>query len=135
VASFYIDNDTPLHIAVLLRGAGHTAVTARSLGLTAAKDDAQLLTAAQRGAVLVTHNAKDFSLLHSAWLRWSDAWGVGAQHAGILLLPQATAAERARGAMGADELAQFILDLVAQGSPTTNELWQWQRGRGWVRRP
>jgi hypothetical protein len=44
---------------------------------------------------LVTHNRKDFDLLHAAWIRWSGAWQTTARHLGILILPQAWSVERA----------------------------------------
>ncbi len=135
MASLYIDNDVAVGVAVLLRGAGHQAVTTRDLGRTRASDAAQLLTAAQRNWIFVTHNANDFALLHDGWRRWSEAWGVPAQHAGIVVLPQATAAERARRRLDEVELAQFLIDLFATGAPRANELWQWRRGRGWVLEP
>jgi hypothetical protein len=135
MASVYIDNDVAAEVAALLRGAGHQAVTTGEVGLARAMDTAQLLTAAQRGRSFVTHNAKDFVLLHDGWRRWSEAWGVSEQHAGILILPQATAAERALGRMNPIELAQFLIDLFATGAPRANELWQWRRGRGWVLEP
>lgn len=135
MASVYIDNDVAADIARLLQGAGHQAVTAGAIGLTRATDAAQLLTAAQRGWTFVTHNAKDFVLLHDGWCRWSDAWGVAAKHAGILVLPQATAAERARRRLDVVELAQLLIDLFATGAPGANELWLWRRGRGWVLEP
>lgn len=135
MASVYIDNDVATDVAPLLRGAGHQAVTTVEMGLTRATDAAQLLIAARRGWSFVTHNAKDFVLLHDGWCRWSEAWGVSAQHAGILVIPQATAAERARRRLDAVELAQFLIDLFATGAPQANELWQWRRGPGWVLEP
>lgn len=36
-----------------------------------ASDDAHLSLAARSGWILVTHNAKDFILLHAAWRRWA----------------------------------------------------------------
>jgi hypothetical protein len=132
VATFSLDNDVPMRMAALLRAAGHHVVTARELGMTGADDDVVLLAAADRASAVISHNVKDFTLLHGAWLRWTARWSVDARHGGILLLPQPTAAERLRDAMNAVELTRLVLALVAQGSPRPNELWQWQRGRGWV---
>lgn len=36
-----------------------------------ASDDAHLSLTARSGWILVTHNAKDFILLHAAWRRWA----------------------------------------------------------------
>jgi hypothetical protein len=133
MADYYIDHDVPLRMAWHLRTAGHGAVTVRDRGLEGADDDEHVLGATARGAILITHNSKDFTLLHRAWHRWATAWSVDARHGGILLLPQPTAAERDRGAMDAAALAALVLQLAAAGHPQPGELWQWQRGLGWVR--
>jgi hypothetical protein len=133
MASLCLDNDMATRVAGMLRAAGHQAVTARDLGLARASDAELLLIAAQRGWTFVTHNADDFTLLDDGWRRWSTAWGVTAHHAGILLLPQATPAERARGRLDPVELAQHLIDLLDSGQPGSNELWQWQRAASWVR--
>src|SRR5688500_6021775 len=109
MASLCLDNDVAAHVAGLLQTAGHQAVTTRHIGLSRASDAELLLVAAQRGWILVSHNADDFVLLDDGWRRWSAAWGVAEQHAGILLLPQATPAERARGRLGPVELAQHLI--------------------------
>ncbi len=92
-----------------------------------------MLLAGQRGWIMVSHNAEDYAVLHDGWLRWSAAWGVNPRHAGILTLPQATRAERSEGRMGALDLAQLIIDLLNTGALHPNELWDWRRGRGWIR--
>ena len=97
MANVLTDHDVAVEIARRLQRAGHQAVTARDLGLSRASDAELLLIAAKRGSVLVTHNGSDFAMLHDGWLRWSADWNVRAHHAGILVLPQPTAAERARG--------------------------------------
>jgi hypothetical protein len=133
MASLCLDNDVAVHVATILRTAGHQAVTTRDLGLGRASDAQLLLVAAERGWTFVTHNADDFTLLDDGWRRWSAAWGVSVHHAGILLLPQATPAERAQGRLGPAGLAQYLIDLLDTGSPRANELWQWRRAAGWVR--
>lgn len=82
---------------------GHTARTALDLGLAHAGDDEHLLIAAQNGWILVSHNRKDFNLLHDGWRRWSAAWGVIALHGGILIIPQSWPAKRT-----ASEIDSFI---------------------------
>jgi hypothetical protein len=133
MASLCLDNDVAVRVAGLLQTAGHQAVTTRAIGLARASDAELLLVAAQRRWTLITHNADDFTLLDDGWRRWSAAWGVTESHAGILLLPQATLAERSQGRLGPVELAQHLIDLLNVGSPAPNELWQWKRVDGWVR--
>ena len=75
MADFYLDNDVSLRLAPLLRSVGHRVTTTRELGLSAASDDAQLLTAARNGWILITHNRRDFMMLHDAWRTWPRvAW-------------------------------------------------------------
>jgi Domain of unknown function (DUF5615) len=133
MASLCLDNDVATRVAGLLQTAGHQAVTTRDIGLARASDAELLLVAAQHGWTLVTHNADDFTLLDDAWRRWGAAWDVMEQHAGVLLPPQATPAERTQGRLDPVELAQHLIDLLESGSPGPNELWQWKRGAGWVR--
>jgi predicted nuclease of predicted toxin-antitoxin system len=89
VASFYLDNDVAVRLAEELREMGHEATTARQLGAESEPDWLHLLTAADHGWILVTHNWRDFRLLHGAWIEWRRAWRVQNSHAGILVLFQA----------------------------------------------
>jgi len=88
VAAFFLDHNVSTHLLDALRSAGHTAVAVRNRFDPRATDEFVLLHAAEHGWILVTHNRKDFELLHLAWTRWTNAWGTSEQHAGILLLPQ-----------------------------------------------
>ena len=128
MAGIYTDNDVPLRVAPLLRARGHDVTTTRDLGRTAARDDDQLLLAAQRGWTLVTHNRRDYELLHDAWRRWFSAFGIVEMHAGILVLPQ-------KPQLSAEQIAQEVDALLTSGAPLANELYRWQRLGGWLRRP
>ncbi|MBI4498191.1 MAG: DUF5615 family PIN-like protein [Chloroflexi bacterium] len=110
-------------MADMLRTAGHQAVTAVQLDMQYAHDDEHLLHAAQHGRILVTHNWKDYRLLHHAWHRWSTAWGIPQQHPGILVLPH--------GAV--PQFAQAILDLLATGMQIHDTLHLWKGGGRWER--
>ena len=127
MASFYLDHDVSLGLALLLRAAGHTSTTAQDVGLAQAADDEQLQTAAQHGQIFLTHNRKDDILLNDAWSRWPQAWGVPAPpHAGILVLDHRPEPELA-AAVGA-----FL--ATAPAVPLTNALY-WRRYRlGWYSR-
>lgn len=103
---------------------GLVIVTARDAGLDRAADDVHLLTAAQRGWTLITCD-KDFELLHGAWQRWSAAWGIAVNHAGIVIFPQRWPVERA---------AQELTTLLRTTPPSANELYEWILG-GWRRYP
>ena len=127
MADFYLDHNVALDTASFLQARGHGAFTARGMRLEAATDDEHLLTASHRGWILVTHNRDDFVLLHEAWLRWSGAWGVTLEHAGILIVPHPP---RVPIAQAAQELDAF----VARGLPLRNELFELRSTGIWYRR-
>lgn len=130
VAAFYTDNDVALSVVDLLTAAGHLAVCARELRLEGASDDEQLLVAAQQIRTFVTHNERDFVLLHDAWQRWTRAWEITVEHSGILILPQGT---RYGALWDAERITRAILDCVARCPPIGNQLLRWKQGN-WQRR-
>ena len=89
-----------------------------------ARDQRVLLASAQTGRTVVTHNRKDFRLLHDAWRDWSAAWGVVAQHSGILIVAEVPAP------VLAEELDRFL----AGGPTVENQLYEWGRISGWRQR-
>ncbi len=125
-ADLHLDNDVALGYQALLRAHGHDVTTAAEAGLESAGDEQQLLSAAQARRILVTHNRKDFRLLHRAWNRWAAAWGVTAEHAGILIIPQVKPAQR-------PAMAQELSAFVSSGRALVNELYEWRPGAGWSR--
>ncbi|HVC33640.1 MAG TPA: DUF5615 family PIN-like protein [Chloroflexota bacterium] len=121
MAALYTDHDFALEVSIFPRGAGHIAIAAHDLKREEAGDDEQLLTAAQHAWTLVTHNRKDFTLLHNAWRRWARAWGVVPVHAGILVLPRGSPSS----------LAERVSVLFESNPPLTNALYTWKTGVGW----
>jgi len=119
VADFHIDNDVPVAIAQALMARGHTAYTARDLGLMSAPDPVHLQDAAANRRILVTHNKRDFRLLHQAWITWFPS----RQHGGILVIKQK--------ALLAPEMAQAIDAFVAIGGPLANRAYEWKPGGRW----
>src|SRR5262249_44373317 len=95
VAAFYIDHDVSTHVVHHLETMGHEARTSRALANESAADYQQLLTSTELGLILVTHNLKDFRLLHGAWLSWSTAWRLPQSHGGIVVLPHGPAMDSA----------------------------------------
>jgi hypothetical protein len=122
--TFYLDHNVALELAHHLRDAGHDARTARDLEMERAGDETHLSLAARSGWTLITHNAKDFTLLHAAWRRWSQEWGVTAHHAGILVLTPPVAPTQA---------AQEVLALLEAGEALEDALYKWRRHSGWMR--
>jgi hypothetical protein len=126
VARFFVDVDVAVAIGQLLAAGGHDVEFARDLGLGKAGDEQILGTATQRAGIPLTHNIKDFSLLHRAWRLWSAQWGVrpAPLHAGILGLEQIDASLHG-------QMIQQIEGLVASRASVTNELHAWSRAHGW----
>ena len=123
----YLDSDVSIRLAPLLRAAGHDAATTEELGQRGATDDEQLLTAVRETRTVVTHNRKDFLLLHDAWRRWPAAVGaVFPSHPGILVLDHRLDPELA------PVLAAFL--AAAPPAPAAGELYWWRVGSGWHRR-
>jgi Domain of unknown function (DUF5615) len=125
VADFFLDQNVSREFGLLLRMRGQSARTTRDLGMERAGDDELLFLAAQQRWLFVTHNAKDFQLLHDAWRRWSTGWLVAATHPGILVLNPPIAPLVATSEIDA---------ILRSGRPLTNELHLWRRHTGWVRR-
>lgn len=126
VADIYSDENVSFDVVGGLRGRGHGVFTALDLGLGRADDDIHLLSAVQRGLVLLTCNRKDFVLLHGAWRRWSAAWRVAADHAGVIILPQIWPVGRA-----IRELDTFL----ASAPNLANTLVLWRADGGWTPQP
>ncbi len=121
MASFYLDNDIARECADELRAHGHDVIMTRELGRARATDDEQLLFAAQQGRILVTHNWRDFLLLHYAWCRWPLAWDpavVLPPHAGILVIPQPPD-------LLPREAAEVVHHYVQSNAPLANEYAMW----------
>ena len=66
MTNLYLDHDISAYMVVPLRGRGHVVVTTDELGRSSASDDDLLLEAARMSHVFITHNLRDFALLHNA---------------------------------------------------------------------
>lgn len=128
MAEFYLDHNVAARMVDLLEARGHTATTVDTLGLAAAKDNELLLRAAQDQRIFITHNWKDFLLLHSAWQEWSAAWGVSPQHAGILVIPMPPRWDSERATR---EIDFFLGVQRAFSNAIINSLHRWTQDRGW----
>jgi hypothetical protein len=127
MAAFYMDENVTLGLAPALRQYGHGVTSTAEERRLGAPDPHQLHHAAGRGWIMITHNRRDFELLHIAWLLWTNEWNVPLQHAGILIV------EQVRGQL-LSELARLIHDFVDNRDATfTNTLHDWKPKTGWVR--
>jgi hypothetical protein len=128
VTHIYLDNDVAFPLATLLRSRGHEVTTTLDLGRTQARDHLQLLIAAHNSWLFVTHNRRDFILLHDAWRLWSEYWQIAPRHGGIAIVPQSQQ-------WTIREMSRHLDILLAGGYPLANEIYQWQEQGNWTRRP
>jgi predicted nuclease of predicted toxin-antitoxin system len=74
-AKAYLDENIDIRLAALLRHRGFCATTAHAVGLRRADDQTQLLYAASHGYCLVTHNLREFEVLHNSFLSSRQSHG------------------------------------------------------------
>lgn len=127
MARFYFDEDISFQVVGLLRAVGHDVETVDDSKLREAKDHEQLLHAFQTERLLVTHNSKDFVLLHLAWIRWSAVWNVDPlpMHPGILVIPQTPVLVHR-------DAAYVLGELVDSGRELRSTVLSWRRQSGWT---
>lgn len=78
----YLDEDVPLSFGEALRTRGVDALSTQKAGNKGFTDLEQLQFAVEHGRVIITHNKKDFMLLHKNYLELKK------QHHGIILTDQ-----------------------------------------------
>lgn len=122
MAAFYLEDGMAHAIATEIQGIGHQAITADAAGRKGAPDEAHLWFATQRQWVLLTHNARDFRMLHRAWF----LWGVSQPHVGILVLEQLPTGL-------APQAAQAIQQLLQLQPVPAGQCWDWDQAHGWRR--
>lgn len=120
--SYHFDEDVSLEIARLLQRSGRNVITYADLRMHGAPDYEHLIRAADADRVVVTNNRDDFVLLHGAWFRWSQAWGVAPHHSGILVLNHRLTPQQA---------TQEIIALEGRNEPFEDHLYIWRSQAGW----
>lgn len=127
MAAFYLDNDVSNEAVGLLETKGHEVLHTRRHGQARATDDQQLLTALRLNRILVTHNARDFILVHRAWRLWPSAFGADwPQHPGILIIPQPADLPTPQAAVALDR-------FVRSGRPLLDRLYRLTTAGAWQR--
>jgi hypothetical protein len=123
--TFYLDEDVAVALTRMLQELGRVATHTHAEAMDRSRDYQQLLHAATHSWVLVTHNARDFRLLHGAWLTWAHEWGISHRHSGILIVEQLPPPRHS-------EIAQAI-DAFMRSPMTTfdNMLFEWMHRAGW----
>jgi predicted nuclease of predicted toxin-antitoxin system len=125
MADLYLDHDVAIRLAPLLTRAGHSVRTTRDEGLETARDPRQLLFATRHGRIIISHNKKDFRLLHDAWQAWGAEWGTWRRHHGILILDHGDV----------EILAVAVHQILSRGVQTVNQMYEWGHTSGWRLRP
>jgi hypothetical protein len=127
VAAFFFDHNVSARLSNALTAIGHTSQTARDLSLTTTPDYEILAMAARNRWIVVTHNAKDFALLHGAWQAWPPDWGIPSSppHGGILILSHA---------INASAFVDAVVRLFATIGNPANRLFEWRPRSQWVER-
>jgi hypothetical protein len=123
---FYLDENVSDRLVPALHDLGYDAVTTTQLGTKGATDPQQLLTATRLGRVVVTHNSRDFRMLHEALRLWAELWNlVGVtRHAGILMI-------EAESGMKAAAMARVLVALAQAEADFTDRLFAWNGRTGW----
>ncbi len=108
-AKAYLDENLDIRLTALLKHRGFYATTAHAVGLLHVDDRTQLSYAASNGYCLVTHNLREFEVLHASFL------AAGQSHAGIIIASAkniyrlADRLTRLFNTLTADEIANQIL--------------------------
>ena len=107
-------------LIAFLTQAGHTVISPRTAGTKGWDDPDHLAYAAAHGDVLLTHNPKDFDMLHKSWQTQ------GRTHSGIFLIYQDN---NVRKDMTSPDIVRAIGNLLTSGLSIVNEVYilnQWQ---------
>ena len=76
----YLNENVPVRLVDILAKSGISAIHTIQANNRGVTDEFQLQYAADRSYVVVTHNRRDFRLIHKRWLE------EGKSHAGILVM-------------------------------------------------
>lgn len=115
-----------------MRERGYDAESARDLGRLRWTDVRVLTHASQVGQTVVTHNGRDFRMLHEAWINWRLRWSREAEretgrvvpmsgHAGIVIVPQSAVAE----------VESLVALFAERHDAVPDRIFAWSQLRGW----
>lgn len=116
MAAFYLDELVADLQAGFLRQQGHDVVTTTQASNKGNSDVQQLLYATRTERILITHDRRDYPMLHEAWHELARWWGVAVTflHPGIIILPPVTR-------LGIVEAA-YEVDVLVVGETVANRL-------------
>jgi hypothetical protein len=122
----FADEDVYNELKRLLAAMRHDVVSPIDLGIRGAGDELCFLHAASDSRALLTHNEKDYSLLHRAWSTWAGHWGVGRQplHFGVLIVPH-------QDLLDVDSAANRIHSMLQDPTALINAFYRLDRSGRW----
>ncbi|MGH2559930.1 MAG: DUF5615 family PIN-like protein [Thermomicrobiales bacterium] len=120
---YYLDEDMAYPLTIALRTIGFDAEAVKDHAAFRWSDAHQLSLAVDLERTVITHNSKDFRIMHETLALWSRRWDVigATRHRGILVLPQ----------LLVPELVPLIEDFASGWDDIDNRLFEWDRRRGW----
>jgi hypothetical protein len=129
MADLYLDENVSARLISPLMARGHDVLHGRAVHPAKTDDHVHFASATRLNRILITHDIKDFRLLHRAWRDWFAEWGVPPhpEHAAILQAPQPPQVSVA-------VLVELLDDFVRQAgtdSALLNRLFSWSAPRGW----
>lgn len=126
MASFYLDEPVSDSQAIPLRRRGHDVITTTQASNKGQSDVQQLLFATKTGRILITHDLRDYPMLHEAWHELAREWGVTVRtlHPGILILPPTSRLDIVQAARE--------MDAFVRREEIANRLVVWKVPAGWV---
>lgn len=129
MASIYLDEPVSDQQAIPLRRRGHDVITTTEATNKGQNDVQQLLFATRTSRILVTHDLRDYPMLHEAWHELAREWNVSVRtlHPGILILPPTSRLDIVRAARE--------IDALVLREEIVNRLLRWEVPVGWVEEP
>ncbi|MGH2532394.1 MAG: DUF5615 family PIN-like protein [Thermomicrobiales bacterium] len=120
---YYLDEGVSYPLAGALRAVGYDAESVKDRSAFGWSDARQLSIAVDLGRTLITHNSKDYRLVHETLALWSRRWGVVGKtwHRGILIFPH----------LSVPELVPLVEGFANEWDDIDNRLFEWDRRRGW----
>ena len=127
MARILADEDIYTDLKQRLRAYGHDVLSVTELDSRGDGDHLWMLRASEDERVILTHNWRDFLLLHNAWNAWLSHWKISPtpRHPGILSVPQ-------RDVLGADQAASSVHAFLHEERPLANMYYWLFPARGWV---
>jgi hypothetical protein len=126
LARLCLDHNVSHDLCPLLGRAGHDAITVRDISGERLHDDVLFLTTVRLNRVFITHNRKDFRLLHDAWVTWPVAFAMALPpHPGILVLDAAP-----------HQILAGVIGSFLERTPIerlVSTIFWWRRHGGWDR--